>query len=261
MGRPRDGCAQGELTVGDARRLHVPSLPERGGEVRLGPDPAKHARVLRLARGDRVVLFDGEGREAEGEVTRVEPGEVVCRVGSPRRAGPEGPRIGLGVAVPKAGKLDGIVRMATEAGASTVLLIATERTVGRLDGERAARRLQRLGRVAREAARQAGRAEVPEVGGPASLGDLDARMAADAARLLADPSAERAVSEVVQRPVSEAWVLVGPEGGFSPAERAWLVEHGYEGVRLAAHTLRTETAAPVAVALVADRLRALHPSR
>ncbi|MFW5926292.1 MAG: RsmE family RNA methyltransferase [Myxococcota bacterium] len=242
--------------MAEPRRLFAPSLPAAGGEVRLPPDAAHHARVVRLAPGDAVFLFDGRGYGARGHVERMDGEAVVCRVQGAREVDPVPGEAVLVLATPKAGKLDGIVRMATEAGVAAVRLVATERTVGRPEPKRAEARMERLRRVAREAARQAGRADVPELEAPGALEAVVARAPADALRLMADPGAAGSIAEAVTDRTRPVWIAVGPEGGFSAAERAWLAAQGFAGVRLGPHVLRVETAAPVAVALVMDRLGA-----
>ncbi|MFW6049602.1 MAG: RsmE family RNA methyltransferase [Myxococcota bacterium] len=241
--------------MGEARRLFAASLPVGGGEVHLGQDAARHARVLRLAPGDPVVLFDGEGREAHGRIVSLDEEAMRCEVEAPREVASEGPRVVLLLATPKAGKLDTIVRMATEAGAAAIHMVHTERAVGRLDARRAATRMERLGRVAREAARQAGRANVPELRAPEPLADVLTRVPPASLRLLADAAARGGVGDAATVGGDEAWVVVGPEGGLTDRERARLVEAGFVPVRLGPHVLRVETAAPVAVAMALDRLR------
>lgn len=242
--------------MADPRRLFVSELPASGGEVRLDPSATHHARVLRLEPGDAVVLFDGSGREAGGHVASVTPAEVTCRVEVPS-AGPTTTfEAVLVLAMPKAGKLDTIVRMVTEAGATALHLAWTERALGRPDPRRAEAKMARLARVAREAARQAGRADVPSLHAPAPVLEVAGRAPASAVRLLADPAASRSLFDSVPAGSGAVWMVVGPEGGLSPEEIARLTERGFDRVRLGPYVLRVETAAPVAMAMVAERLTA-----
>lgn len=241
----------------EPRRLFASALPERGGEVVLDQEAGHHAHVLRLAAGDPVVLFDGRGHEASGRVRAVSD-RVVCEVGPPREGAAPPSEVVLVLGLPKAGKLDGIVRMVTEAGATAVHLALTDRAVARtVDAKRTEARMARLRRVAREAARQAGRADVPRLEPPAPLSEVLAQRPPEATLLVADPRASQPLAEAAA-PVSPArsgatWVVVGPEGGLSPDEHAALEAAGGLPVRLGPHVLRVETAAPVAVALVVGR--------
>jgi 16S rRNA (uracil1498-N3)-methyltransferase len=241
--------------VAAGRRFHVAALPVEGGEVRLDAAAVRHASVLRLAPGDPVVLFDGRGAEASGEVVRRDGTGVGCRVGPPTQVGGfEEATCELLLGLPKAGKLDGVVRMVTEAGATSVRLVSCARTVGRADPERFAARMPRLARVATEAARQAGRADVPQLWPPEPVTRAAASLPPDAVRLVAHPGAAQRLVEV-PLPAPNACVAVGPEGGFTDAELAALGDLGFVPVCLGPHVLRMETAAVVAVALAVARLR------
>lgn len=239
-----------------ARRLFARALPPSGGEVRLAPAAARHAKVLRLSVGDAVVLFDGAGMEAEGRVEALD-GEVVCRVGAARVAARAGPAIVLCQCLPKGGKLDDIVRASTELGARAVHLVTSERTVPRLDDARAEKRLERLAAVAREAARQSGRADVPDLLAPAPLAEVLARAPEEATRVAFAPEGERALEGVA--PCRAAWVLVGPEGGLAAPELDLARAAGFAVVGLGPTVLRVETAAVVALALVSHHLGGLRP--
>lgn len=165
----------------------------------------------------------------------------------------------LALGMPKGSKLDDIVRSCTELGVSAFHLFGAERSVARPDEERAQRRLDRLTRVAREAARQSMRADVPDLWPPVSLAEVVARVPVGAARLAFVVGAVRRVPEVLASlpAVEEAWVVVGPEGGLSAAEVRALEEHSFCAVGLGPTVLRVETAAPVAVAVVSHHLGAL----
>ncbi len=240
------------------RRLFAAELPEAGGRVELDQAAARHARVLRLAPGDPVRLFDGQGREAEGRVVALLPDRLSCEVGPAARVAP-GPRVVLVQSMPKGGKPEGIVRMATELGVAEVRLALSARSVARPDVSRAAARLERLVRVAREAARQAGRADVPVLVEPAPLVEVAAQAPETAWRLVFWEGARVPLGGPPDG-TREAWIVVGPEGGLGEAEVEALAETGFSPVRLGPTVLRVETAAPVAVALVMDRLGAFDGS-
>lgn len=242
------------------RRLHAPSLPPNGGELTLGPDAARHARVLRLAPGDRVELFDGRGREAEATVEALEPMGLRVSAEAPREAAPGRPRVVLVQAMPKGAKLDDIVRACTELGVAEVHLVHGARSVARPDEARARKRLARLSKIAREASRQSERADVPRLHPPEALDAVVARAPRAAVRLAFAVGASGALAEALDGAAGEAWVAVGPEGGWDPAEEASLAAAGFASVGLGPGVLRVETAAPVAVALVTERLGGLRPA-
>jgi len=273
-------------TAPPSRRLFhpapLPGAPEHAPAAAEPPPPETHAlteeaqrhvRVLRLGPGDRVVLFDGEGQEVSAELVPDPGAWDGSRASSPRRLqarplGPVrpagnlgGPRLVLVQGLPRGGKLDGIVRMCTELGVRGIQLARSERT----QGAGRAVRLDRLTRVAREATRQSGAPVVPRIEGPGPLLEVADRAPQGALRLLAweglaDPpgSGQGAAGEPPPSPgpgTMDAWVVVGPEGGFSEGEVDALRRRGYRPIGLGSTILRVETAAPVALALVAERLR------
>ncbi len=223
------------------RRLFAAPLPAGGGEVRLDDDATRHARVLRLGLGDDVELFDGEGRAARGRIARIGPG-LVCEVGAPEERPEPLPRVHLVLGAPKAGALDDAVRAATEAGATSIHLVAAGRSVGRKAGDR----LDRLERVAREASRQSERDRRPALHPVAELGDVLARVPDAHGKLVASA---RAPGPWPEHRGGDVWVAVGPEGGFASDEEAALAAAGFVPISLGPYVLRAVTAAPVAVAL------------
>ncbi|MGE0788251.1 MAG: 16S rRNA (uracil(1498)-N(3))-methyltransferase [Sandaracinaceae bacterium] len=228
------------------RRLLAPSLPPDGGAVRLGEGAAKHARVLRLAVGDAVVLFDGEGAESDATIEALDARSLACRAGPRRVRARVGPRVVLCQALPKGNKLESLVRACTEAGVDAIRFFVGERSVAKPGDDRFEHRLERLERIASEAARQATRADVPRLHPLARL---------DAVLEDAEPNARKLVAVVgaeplAQAPADVAWIVVGPEGGLTPSEIARAVAAGFSPAGLGPYALRVETAAPIACALV-----------
>lgn len=235
------------------RRLFAPALPELGGEVVLDAEAAHHARVLRLAIGDAVVLFDGRGRESDARIVALADGSARCDARPSRAAAETARPIVLVQCLPKGDKLETIVRMATELGVTTIALAHGARSVARPDAKRAAAQLARLERIAQEAARQSERAFVPGIRAPVALDDAVSRAPDTALRVALAPGATIALTELLAAvaPDAAVWLVVGPEGGLDSAELALLAARGYTVAALGASTLRVETAAPVAVALAA----------
>jgi len=217
-----------------AAHVFVEDLEEPG----LDPDDAHHlARVLRLRAGEAVTVYDGRGawRPCRWTGTGVEAAGEVLRVPDPE------PPLVVAFAVPKGDRPEWVVQKLTETGVDRIVLLRTEHTVVRWEGERAARHLSRLRRVAREAAMQSRRLWLPVVEGVVPLADLEASVAGPVA--LAHPGGQP-VS--LGRPV----VAVGPEGGWSAQE---LSDH--ELVDLGPTILRAETAS-LSVGILMSALRA-----
>ncbi len=234
-----------------ARRVYL--APERiaGDRAALHPE-ARHylADVLRLAPGAAVEVFDGAGASWEA---RIEPGYEVLALGPRRTAAPAPAAIWLLVALAKGEKLDLVVQKATELGAARIAPFAAERSVVRLAAEKGEERARRWRRIAEEAARQCGRADLPEVPPPAPL-----RQALDAAppgyaRILFHPEGGAPVARLAPAPAAGYVAVVGPEGGLAPDEVRACEEAGAVRASLGPRTLRAETAAIAAVALLQAR--------
>ena len=233
------------------RRLYVPDLPDVAGTITLAEAASRHVRVLRLRAGDEVELFDGRGRVARARVESL-GAQVVCQVQTPTVAETERARVVLMLAIPKGSKLDDCVRMATELGVDEVVLMYTERTVPHWDPERARSRLDRLARIASEAAAQCERNDVPLVHGPQPYATCLEQMPTDAAGVLFGARSRGALT-FVDTPV-QVWCAIGPEGGFTEAEVGMFEGAGFSVASLGTRVLRVETAVPAALTIVRDRL-------
>jgi 16S rRNA (uracil1498-N3)-methyltransferase len=231
------------------RRVHLPPERIEGGRARLTPE-ARHylAEVLRLAPGAPVEVFDGRGGRWAG---RLDPGLESVSLGPREEARGAGVEIALLFALSKGEKVDLVVQKATELGAARIVPFAAERSVVRLDGGKGEERARRWRRIAEEAARQCGRADVPEIAAPAPL----------AAALAALPGGTRAVVfqpggaplQALPAPAAGLAAVVGPEGGLTAAELDACERAGAARASLGPRVLRAETAAIVAVALLQAR--------
>lgn len=213
------------------------------GELTLhGPEAHHLANVLRVRPGAPVEAFDGRGNVAAGSVVRAERQSVVLRLEVPSPLAVEAPlRVSVAVALLKGDKLSDVVRQCTELGVARFQLLLTEHADA---ASLSPARLQRLRRVAEEAAKQSGRATVPAVDEPVRLTEL----AWEGRLLVAHPHAGKALGELWPRELHAAavTVLTGPEGGLSDREVDQLTERGAETVRFGPRILRAETA-PVAL--------------
>ena len=248
------------------RRLFVP--PDRMRATPITVTGAEHhhlARVLRARPGDAITLFDGAGGELEARVIRV--GRAKTQLApSPGRpdalphASPNAPRAGaplvLLTAVPRGGRMDFLVQKCSELGVSRIVPIIAERSVARPEPGRRAR----WEKIAREAARQCGRADVPVVEAPATLAAALAAPELPERRLVLSPApAGRSLRALLPHPAPTA-LLVGPEGGLAAGESEAAAAAGFVPVSLGSRILRVETAAIVAVALAEEAFGALSPA-
>jgi 16S rRNA (uracil1498-N3)-methyltransferase len=232
------------------RRLFAPVLPAQGVELELSAEAAQHARVLRLAVGDLVQLFDGRGSATLVEVLQCGKGALRCVGREAAVFTPRAARVVLVQCLPKAGKLDDIVRMTTELGVAEIALAVSEYCVARAgQGEH---KLERLERIAVEAGRQSEQSYLPELSAPRPLAEVLARAPQAAYRAACVERSAEPLPFCVD--ASELWLVIGPEGGFSPTDRALLSRERFVSTALGRSILRTETAAVVGVALALERL-------
>ena len=232
---------------------------ERGvadGVAFLNGEDSRHAvRVLRLEAGDEVELVCAPQRYLAVIEAADEDG-VRVRVKEALRSTEAGTRVTLYQGLPKAEKMEWIVQKATELGACAVQGVAMERCVVRLDGKDAAKKAERWQKIAREAVKQCARAQVPQVRAPKKLAALREELAAlDVLIVPWEDARDGSVREVLAPFAGQeglrVGVLIGPEGGISPAEAKWLAgEAGGRLVTLGPRILRTETAALAALTLV-----------
>jgi 16S rRNA (uracil1498-N3)-methyltransferase len=231
-------------------RFYLPPEHWNGGALSLTGAEAHHCRnVLRLDRGDKVVVFDGRGRELTGEIVST-GAEIQVRKLHEAQTPPLRCQITLGQAIPKGKNMDLIVQKGVEIGAAEIAPIISDRTVVRLDEESAVAKQAKWQTVAIEAAKQCGQNWLPQVDAPETMVQffnerrrfdlqLIGSLQSDAVhfkKILADYEREHG-----DRPRT-VLMLVGPEGDFTPAELSLARSHGCRPITLGPIILRVETA-------------------
>lgn len=233
-------------------RVFTAAAPGPDGLLALDEDAAAHVlRVLRLGPGAPLVLFDGSGSEYPATIEQAGRRGVLVRAGPAQAGGRESPLdVTLLQGLARGARMDLVIQKATELGVTRIGVLALERSVVRLEEDgRIDRRLRHWQRVAISACEQCGRTVPPEILPPATLPAALAALPADSVRLLLDPDGEADLPALLagRGPVV---LLIGPEGGLTPAERALAVAQGFARLRLGPRILRTETAPLAALSLI-----------
>jgi 16S rRNA (uracil1498-N3)-methyltransferase len=218
-----------------------------------GPEGHHAAVVRRLRVGERADVSDGAGTLAQGVVTGVGRDSVTLEVQSLRSVPAPQPRLVVAQALPKGDRGELAVELMTEIGVDAVVPWSAERSITKWQGDRGQRALGKWRATAREAAKQSRRGWLPEVEEPASTAALAQRVSAAALAIVLAADAQARLHELALPEAGEVLLIVGPEGGISPAERAALAEAGAVAARLGPTVLRTSTAGAAAAAVLLSR--------
>lgn len=230
-------------------RFYCRAALSPGAHLELPEPVARHAvRVLRLAPGASLVLFDGRGGEYTARIERIERDRVHVELGAWRDVEREAPlSVTLVQALQAGDKMDFTIQKAVELGIREIVPVESRRSVMRLAGERAAKRVAHWQGVAASACEQCGRNQVPMVAPLEKLENWLARpVRPGSLRLMLAPDAAVSLSALV--PATDIQLLIGAEGGLDPLEMAAAQQAGFQAVRLGPRVLRTETAGLAALA-------------
>jgi 16S rRNA (uracil1498-N3)-methyltransferase len=224
-------------------RFFIDQPLQAGEKLSLPAGAARHVQVLRLQPGAAITLFNGDGAEWLASVTQMGRSDVAVQVGAATKVERElALPITLALGVPANERMDGLIEKATELGVARVQPLMCERSVLRLAGERAQKKLAHWQGVAVAACEQSGRTRVPQIGPVLSLTDWLASLPAvtdDARWVLSLRDAQP-----LHRLVAPASLisLSGPEGGLTEAEEKAAGAAGFQAVSLGPRVLRADTA-------------------
>lgn len=240
-------------------RLYVQDLPLAqlaltDTAVALPDGPARHVQVLRLQPGDALALFDGRGDEWQATVVSMGRKEVTVQVGALQPTDRElRTPVTLAVGMPANDRMDALVEKATELGVAAIQPLVCARSVLRLDGERAAKKVAHWQSVAVAASEQSGRTRVPLIHPVTTLKAwLPSGGAPNSRGVLSFEPQTQVAQWLPQLPAASPLVfLSGPEGGLSPEELQQALQAGWTPVGLGPRVLRADTAPLMALSLVA----------
>ncbi len=230
-----------------------------GNVTVLGDDAHHISRSLRMAAGERITVSDTRGTEYLCELCDFLPDRVTARILESHPAQTEPPYFACVLqALPKGEKLDQVIQKAVECGASEIVTFESERCIVRLKGENEGKKVERRQRIALEAAKQSGRGVIPRVRPSVSFDEaLKLATECELALFCYEGEGTEPLSRVLgdfhkgldknRGQAPRISVMVGSEGGFSPAEAEKACKAGMIPVGLGSRILRTETAASFAL--------------
>jgi 16S rRNA (uracil1498-N3)-methyltransferase len=233
-------------------RIYIPpELINQGSDIILPPDKSRHlAAVLRCSEGDEVYIIDGKGRSYLARIRSILKKNVHIDILSELYTDTE-PKVYLVLcpAVLKSDKTDFVMQKATELGVKEIIPLIAERCQ-----VRETRRAVRWRKIAEEASEQCGRAVIPIIHEPITFENFMKKVISDreAVGLIFMEDGGLSPDEALDRTgcaIRRILILIGPEGGFSPAEAALAEQAGFCRATLGPGILRADTAAIAAVAL------------
>jgi 16S rRNA (uracil1498-N3)-methyltransferase len=236
------------------RRFYAAPDAINGSLVELARDETHHlARVLRLAVGDEAFVFDGCGHEYRCRIFSLDNHRAQLEVIGPLTDSVESPiALTLAQALVKGEKFDFIVQKAAELGVRRIVPLITRYADVKLNDEKSAKRLARWQRIALEALKQSGRRQLIDIAHPMMVAALLESRAPLSAILVFSERGGDSITTALAKAVESQNVIacIGPEGGWSDTELEQFAARGAQAVTLGPRTLRTETAAIVALALI-----------
>src|SRR5471032_2003633 len=230
-------------------RFYCPEPLVPGLTVTLPEAVAHHVQVVRLAPGDIITLFNGEGGEYSATLVQIAKRSVTAEIKAHNARDVELPyAITLAQALPEASKMDWIVEKAVELGVSGIQPLAAQRCVVRLAAERAEKKLAHWQGIIVSASEQSGRNRLAQLAGVDDFKDWIAQQDMHR-RVILTPRASQSLPDWARhQPPQALTLMVGPEGGFTEEEENLALAHGALALSMGPRILRTETAGLTALA-------------
>jgi 16S rRNA (uracil1498-N3)-methyltransferase len=235
-------------------RFFAPKENIKGNIIYIDGQEARHIlNSMRLKENDKVVVFDGTGKEYTGFIKNARPKSLTVEIIKARSPKIETiPEITLAQAIPKKEKMDYVIEKATELGVHAIIPIITERTIVRLEKNRAANKVVRWNKIAVAAAKQCGRRDVPEIKDVRKfynvIDDIDKFDLALMAHLSEDTTPfKEAITEFT---TGKIIIFIGPEGDFTPDEILMAKNTSCKFISLGNRVLKSDTAGVFALSVL-----------
>ncbi len=253
----RLSCLLRQESVIKIHRFFISSQNIKGNTVSIDPEEARHIeKVLRLNTGDIVVCFDGSGREYQVRLVGRENGILTGQIiHTGLRESEPALKLYLAQGIAKGEKMDTIIQKSVEIGVCAIYPVSSDRSVVRLTEDKAEKRVQRWQSIAREACKQCRRNLIPQVMPIMNFTSLLQEIGDKPAIMLYENEDQTSLKSLLTKQLreiggQEIFILIGPEGGFSPMEVERASQQGIYTVSLGPRILRTETAGLVAASII-----------
>ena len=237
-------------------RIYLPHPLEVGAICNLRDEDRRYVKsVLRLKKNDHLVVFDGSGCEYQALIREVKGDRLTLEILKRDFIQRKTVRITFSQALPKSGKMDFIVQKATELGVDRIIPFQSVRSVPRLSADKRIQKVLRWQKIAIEAARQCGRADVPEISVCLGFKEMLQSPHPNAFKIIfweeeMNVGIRKTLREKPGNAAKDLFIVVGPEGGFSKEEICRAGEAGFQSVSLGRHILRVETAALTILSII-----------
>ena len=229
-------------------RFYLPAPLALQTTFSLPDNIVRHIHVLRLNAGDNITLFNSTGSDFDATLQEIGKRHAQCHITTQRQPENESPlKITLIQAISSGERMDFTLQKSVELGVCAIQPIISERCVVRLSGERADKRVQRWQDIVIAACEQSGRSIVPPVQPIVSLSDYLRQMPRHEPHLMMSLRRATTLHDIAPAPQTLR-LMIGPEGGWTPAEEQAALEAGVQTITLGKRVLRTETAALAALA-------------
>lgn len=237
-------------------RIYSSESLQNKESCRLAEDNLKYIKtVLRLKPGDEISVFDGFGNEFKGTISTFSPQGVEVKLG--KRIPREDKKISitLAQAIPKAAKMDFIVKNAAELGVDLIIPFTAHRSISRIAGDNAAQKIKRWQKIAAEAARCSRSSFLAKIAPVSSYQEMLKHAENKHVKMIFWEEEEKnsiraALGDKKLDTLRDFFIIVGPEGGFSREEIAAANQAGFQSVSLGKHILKVETAATVIISIL-----------
>lgn len=235
-------------------RFFVSKDSVKGSKISVLGEEAHHiVDVMRLKVGDGVVTFDGTGKEYVGVIREAGKKSIVIEVTATRESATAlAPKVTLIQAIPKREKIEYLIEKATELGVNSIVPVFTDRTIPNWDEEKKTAHVLRWRKIAREASKQCGRLDIPEIPWIDRFSDLVNSKDMQGLKLIA---ALQDGTEPMRKAMEgfkgdHIYIAIGPEGDFTPEEVKDAVSRGFKPVSLGLRVLKSDTAGLFALSAI-----------